>query len=253
MTIRSEVKLKEIKLYDDKDEEVELPYRYYDIEENYWELRHKRGDVAGIGHNQVVDYFKQLVMQLYRSENYTIDREVNFYETFEKKEKPRYPDIFVIKSKGKLEFDSYHVGVDGPAPQVIVEILSTKTRTTDLYKKPSIYERWGVQEYFVYDYRKRQRKTQEPRLWGWRLVQGRFQPLEAGVDGRMWSEQLASWLVPDGEYLRLYDKEGNLRLTGEEAARLFGQTQQHRADAEQHRAERLAQKLRELGIDPDEI
>lgn len=50
---------------------------------------------------------------------------------------------------------------------------------------------------------------------------------------------LDSWLVPDEQYLRLYDNHGQLRLTREEA--------------EAKRADALAEKLRSLGIDPDQL
>jgi len=30
-------------------------------------------------------------------------------------------------------------------------------------------------------------------------------------DGRLWSTELDIWLVPDGPYLRLYDRDGQMR------------------------------------------
>jgi hypothetical protein len=99
--------------------------------------------------------------------------------------------------------------------------------------------------------------------------------------GRLWSVHLDSWLVPDGPYLRLSDRYGNMRLTGEEAAIRRAeveamkaqleakradmearraqreaearQAEARRADAESSRAEALAEKLRSLGVDPDKI
>ncbi len=59
------------------------------------------------------------------------------------------------------------------------------------------------------------------------------------ADGCLWSQYLESLLVPDREYLRLYDSTGQRRLTGEEAGA--------------RRAEALAEKLRSLGIDPDQL
>ena len=60
-----------------------------------------------------------------------------------------------------------------------------------------------------------------------------------GLDGRLWSSQLDSFLVPDGKFLRLFDRQGLPRLTREEVETL--------------RAEALAEKLRSLGIDPNQI
>jgi hypothetical protein len=59
------------------------------------------------------------------------------------------------------------------------------------------------------------------------------------VSGRLWSPSLDSFLVPEREYLRLYDRNGQPRLT--------------EAEAEARRAEALAEKLRSLGIDPDQV
>jgi hypothetical protein len=76
----------------------------------------------------------------------------------------------------------------------------------------------------------------------------------------LWSEQLESWLVPDQTYLRLYDREHQLRLTGEEAQAQRAdiqaeQAEEAREEAEEarKRAEMFAAKLRELGINPDEL
>ncbi len=62
----------------------------------------------------------------------------------------------------------------------------------------------------------------------------------------MWSEQLESWLVPDGAFLRLYDKSGQMRLTGVEA-------EARRANNEMRRVQALEDKLRSLGVDPDQL
>jgi Uma2 family endonuclease len=55
-----------------------------------------------------------------------------------------------------------------------------------------------------------------------------------------------SWLVPDQMYLRLFDRYHHLRLTGEEA-----QAQARQAEAK--RAQALEEKLRSLGVNPDEM
>jgi hypothetical protein len=62
-------------------------------------------------------------------------------------------------------------------------------------------------------------------------------PVDAS--GRLWSPSLDSLLVPEMEYLRLYERNGQPRLT--------------EAEAEARRAEALAERLRSLGIDPDQV
>jgi hypothetical protein len=57
-------------------------------------------------------------------------------------------------------------------------------------------------------------------------------PLWLNADGSLWSEELASFLLPDGQLLRLADRNRQRRLT---------------------QAEALAEKLRSLGVDPDQL
>ena len=57
-------------------------------------------------------------------------------------------------------------------------------------------------------------------------------PLWPNKDGFLWSEELASYLVPDEQLLRLADLNRQLRLT---------------------EAEAQAEKLRSLGVDPGHL
>ena len=106
-----------------------------------------------------------------------------------------------------------------------------------------------MQEYFAYD------PTPSPlapatreRLFGWRRdsLSGRMTPLGLNEDGFLWSEELASYLVPDEQLLRLTDRHRQLRLTEAEAEAAARQAAERRAQA-------LAEKLRSLGVDPDQL
>jgi hypothetical protein len=115
-----------------------------------------------------------------------------------------------------------------------------------------------VQEYFAYDPYSLPLSQQasenffgpgiEQQLFGWRLDPNThlMRRLPVGPAGQLWSEHLESTLMPEPQWLRLYDRSGQLRLTKAEA-------QARRADAETRRAEALAAKLRSLGIDPDQV
>lgn len=65
------------------------------------------------------------------------------------------------------------------------------------------------------------------------------------------------WLFHDQTcaiyYLRLYDREMDLCLTGAEAQTLLAEEEAERAREAIRKAEALAEKLRSLGINPDEI
>lgn len=89
----------------------------------------------------------------------------------------------------------------------------------------------------------------------------------ASPDGRLWSPHLSSFLVPDSAYLRLYDRSGRLRLTEAEAEAEARRAAMHLAEAEaearrdaMHLAEEqgekartFAEKLRSLGVDPEQL
>jgi hypothetical protein len=106
------------------------------------------------------------------------------------------------------------------------------------------------------------RKSRNRRLFGWQLDQDSqsMRVMSSGPNGSLWSHHLQSWLVPDGATLRLRDYSGQMRLTYGEAEAQQKQAEARRADAEAQRAdaaiqqaEALAEKLRSLGIDPDQI
>ena len=123
-----------------------------------------------------------------------------------------------------------------------------------LTDKPRQYAQMGIQEYFAYDPNEPpMRRTAPRRLFGWHLAEGEVQALPPGADGRLWSNQLDSFLIPDGRMLRLSDREGFLRLTEAQAEAEARRAETEARIAVVRRAEALAEKLRSLGIDPDQI
>jgi hypothetical protein len=73
------------------------------------------------------------------------------------------------------------------------------------------------------------------------------------TDGSLWSPHLESFLVPDGALLRLYDSAGNLRLTKGEADAHRAEEAERKAWTEAERNRIFAEKLRSLGIDPEQL
>jgi hypothetical protein len=148
------------------------------------------------------------------------------------------------------------VGKTGPAPQVVFEIASEETWKKDLSEKPTKYALMGVEEYFAYDpHDPPLARATARRLFGWQLDKSarvmREMPMEPG--GRLWSPHLDSFLVSEREYLRLYDIHGQVRLTEAEAAAKRAEIEAEIRQAQTSRAEALAEKLRSLGIDPDQL
>ncbi len=123
----------------------------------------------------------------------------------------------------------------------MIELSSRKTWKADLTAKKDIYAWLGVREYFVFDPEYKLSPTLRAfRLHGTELIE------EMVMSNRVMSRELGLELVNNGETLRLYQP-----TTGE-FLRTPSETYAH-AEEETSRANRLAAKLRELGLDPDNL
>ncbi len=138
---------------------------------------------------------------------------------------------------------------EGKTPDVVIELLSDSTAEVDKGEKKQIYQnQLRVPEYFWFD-------PFDPEDWGgFQLQQGIYQPIPVTPPGQLISRILSLSLVRwrgvyksvETTWLRWADLDGQVLPTAEERER-------GRADHYQQQAERYAQRLRELGIDPDEI
>ncbi len=239
---------------------------------HYYDLYPTEEDLMGVtsDHSDLVHYLFEVLTWLFEGQPCEVYDNLNFYQTDYYKEEPLAPDIAVIKGVTFRRTRSWQVGKTGPAPQVVFEIASKETWQKDIKEKPGRYAQMGVQEYFTYD-------PNEPpllrrptcRLRGWRLdpLTQQMRELSLRPDGRLWSIHLESFLVPDGPYLRLTDQYGKRRLTRAEAEAQARQAEARRAEIAERRAEEearqaevarrraeaLAEKLRSLGVDPDQL
>lgn len=163
----------------------------------------------------------------------------------------RGPDFFVVLNTEKRPRKSWTVWEEGGKyPNVIVELLSDSTAKTDRGLKKQIYQDiFRTPDYFWFD-------PESLEFEGFHLVEGVYQPLTTTDQGWRWSEQLGLYIGIHNQQLRFFTAAGELVPSPEEQAR----TEQQRAEAEQQRVEierrrneKLAAKLRELGVDPDGI
>jgi Uma2 family endonuclease len=222
-------------------------------------------------HYAVIKYLTLVLEWLFHGQDVGVTGNVNFYQTANPIETSKSPDIAVVDGLEmepvKLEdTPSYYVGEDGPPPRVVFEIASKDTWRQDLEDKPAKYALMGIKEYFVFDPNSRSFWTGQwrkyNRLIGWRRnpASGQYELLTKDEAGRLWSEELASWLVVEGEGLRLYNAEGQLRLTEAEAQQQRAEAEFQRAEAEKkkaeaerQRAEKLAEMLKKLGHNPEDL
>jgi len=192
----------------------------------------------------------------------------------------RGPDFFVVLDvDGTRERQGWVVWEeDGRYPDAIVELLSSSTAQADRGIKKDIYERvFRTPDYFIFD------PFNPNSLQGWHLdASQRYQPLVPNEQGWLWCESLDFWLGTwqgtidreTGSWLRFYDLSGNLVFLPEEAAQQQAEVAQQQAEvaqqqaevaqqqaevaqqqaeAERQRAERLAARLREMGVDPNNV
>lgn len=233
-----------------KELEHEVAY-YYDLYPTMEDLMGETSD-----HSMLVRYLMEVLTAFFEGQACAVYENLNFYQTDYYKEEPLAPDIAVIKGVIFRRTRSWRVGKSGPAPQVVFEIASKETWQKDLQEKPSRYAQMGVQEYFAYDPNDPPlRRKPANRLRGWRLdpLTQQMREMSLSPNGRLWSLHLESFLVPDGLYLHLAYQYGQRRLTKAEAEAAARQAEAIRAEAAERRAEALAERLRSLGIDPDQI
>ncbi|HET6387524.1 MAG TPA: Uma2 family endonuclease [Armatimonadota bacterium] len=232
------------------------------------------------------DYLKHLAEWLFHDQRWAVMSNVNMYSGRKGPgEVPLAPDVMVLKGyvlpEDRDEWPkSWSPSVAGWVPPAVAfEIASEKTWERDVDEKPARYAELGVHEYVYYDPRplseipvRRRKGYRHFRIW--KNVDGVAYEQTPDSRGWFWSDELDSWLVPDGAALRLYDPLGERRLTKAEAhqmearlARMEAEAQRTvaetaRAEAEAQRAEAQAErearerawaKLRELGIDPEEL
>ena len=175
------------------------------------------------------------------------------------------PDVMVVFGRPKGDRRSYlQFREDNIPPQVVFEIRSYSDRQIKMNKKYSFYNRYGVEEYYLYD-------PEQKELTGWRRVEGMLEVIEPmegwisprlGVRFELGSEGLEIYR-PDGQKFLSYSELDEQReLERRRAEQQFQRAEQQfqraeeasqRAEQEAQKAERLAAKLRELNIDPDSI
>ena len=145
------------------------------------------------------------------------------------------PDVMVVFGRPKGDRGSYQQWQENNiAPQVVFEILSPGNRLAEIVNKLRFYERYGVEEFYMYD-------PDSDDLVGWLRSGEELCEIEH-VEGWV-SPRLGVRFELSLEGLELYRPDGQKFAT-------YVELDRQRELAEQ-RAERLAAKLQELGIDPN--
>jgi Uma2 family endonuclease len=160
------------------------------------------------------------------------------------------PDAMVVFGRPKGDRGSYRMWEeDNIAPQVVFEILSPGNRKAEMERKFAFYERYGVEEYYVYD-------PDRILLKGWLRSGGRLRLIDADRMRQWTSPLLKIRFDLRKDDLHVFGQDGKAFLTLAETTQQYErnlQVARKLAETEKKRAEQLAARLRELGIDPEQV
>ncbi|MBD2580525.1 Uma2 family endonuclease [Oscillatoria sp. FACHB-1406] len=174
------------------------------------------------------------------------------------------PDIMVVFGARKGYRGSYKQWQEkNIAPQVVFEILSPGNTQTEMNRKLIFYNLHGVEEYYIYDphknelsglLRPQESETGDRHLQVIEEMQG-WTSLRLGIRFEL-SEETLQVYRPDGQSFATY-LEAQQQL---EQAQRLAEAEAQRAEqaeaalaAEQRKAQLLAERLRQMGINPDEL
>jgi Uma2 family endonuclease len=178
----------------------------------------------------------------------------------------RAPDAMVVFGRPKGHRGSYRQWEeDGIAPQVVFEVLSPGNTFKEMADKLLFYEQYRVEEYYLYD-----PDAEPPELTGFMRDEHGFHSIAEMHD---WvSPRLGIRFDTSGEALRIFAPDGTPFRSHQEvvewamehdkraaqAEQRATQAEQRATQAEQEReqerqrAARLAERLREMGIEPED-
>ena len=161
------------------------------------------------------------------------------------------PDFFVVLNTEKRPRKSWVVwGENGQYPHVIVEILSESTAKIDRTKKKELYQNiFRTPNYFWFD-------PNSLEFQGFRLSEGKYQPINPDEKGYLWSDQLGLYLGIHEEQLRYFTPEGELVLTPQESAekerKLKENAEEKLKDLENNQLFAVV-RLQEIGLTVEQI
>lgn len=169
------------------------------------------------------------------------------------------PDVMVVFDIEKRLYGNYKIWEGQKTPAIIIEVTSAGTKDTDWNFKKTLYEQLGVTEYWLFD---PYGEWIAGQLQGYRLNEdGVYKPIKDNCSDvlqlRLQSEEylIGFYRLDNGDKLltpeELYNAALDANQRADQEAQRADQEAQ-RAALEKARADRLMEKLRQLGIDLDD-
>ncbi|MGD1950945.1 MAG: Uma2 family endonuclease [Leptolyngbyaceae cyanobacterium] len=154
------------------------------------------------------------------------------------------PDVMVMFDRPKRDRGSYRQWEEGGiAPQVVFKILSLGNRSGEMLRKLNFYQKFGVEEYYIYD-------PDSNELTG---LQRSGKSLQLVSEMQGWvSPQLGVRFELTTESLEIYRPDGEQFLTYVESGEQLA-TERELRQVDQQRIQALEEKLQELGVNPDSL
>ncbi len=168
------------------------------------------------------------------------------------------PDVMVVLGRPRGDRRSYKQWEEGGIPpQVVFEIRSHNNSPQDVFRYHDFYQEHGVEEFYYYE-------PEDASFIGFQREENHLRFIKSSPN---WTSPRLGirfamedgWLVvygPDGRRFQDYPAlVGQLEATEaqlQEAAERLDAVQA-KLEAEQRQRERMAARLRELGVDPDSV
>ena len=153
----------------------------------------------------------------------------------------RAPDVMVVFGRPKGYRGSYQQWQeDNIPPQVVFEILSPGNTIKEMAAKLQFYQRYGVEEYYLYD-------PEKVDFAGWQIMDEKLTIIE----------EIQGWVSPRlevrfemAEELQIFTPTGERFLTFVELGQKL-QQEKRRAEQAEARLKALEERLKSLGVDPN--
>jgi Uma2 family endonuclease len=182
------------------------------------------------------------------------------------------PDVMVVLGRGKADRGSYKQWEeDNIAPQVVFEIISPSNKPYEMERKLVFYEHYGVEEYYIYN-------PENNHFCGWLRSEDRLDIIPSITS---WvSPRLGIRFEPSGDKFEIYRPDNSRFFSYLEISQILEQKEQQleqkeqqleqqkqqleqkeqqldevqqRAEESETRSRLFAEKLRSMGINPDDL
>lgn len=160
-------------------------------------------------HIQAIIRHREILQQYFAGQQVYVSGNLLVYYEQGNPKKFVVPDTFVAKGLEQRERRTFKTWVERKVPDVVIETTSRKTRKKDLVEKPTLYDKLGVREYFLFD---PESEYLDPPLQGYRASPTGFEPMIPDENGGLVSNELGLRLIAENGLVQFYRLDTGARL-----------------------------------------